>query len=614
MITETILSKFRNNVVSEGLHLQHGTKSAKIVCHVDLDGVTSGISMVQSLVKQGIPKERITVEFAQYGDEKKDKEFSSRFEPKNKSQFIGVTDFAKLQKCKPFDIFNKLMNFKADREKFVNFFKSRDFSKISLPEFDKLIKETFDIEIGKWTAGNIKELYKAMKAYYTIGDKAPKFDANNIANLEYQISNPDFVSDHHSNEDGALSSGKRGEIATGSKSEAEFFANKYVPGIWDQSDLKAISAVDSAEYTEEDLKNTIFLQKHFTGPDRKKNLAIIISTIYDNMVKKDKRAAKYVILNANPMLVSLYTTTLKAANMSKEAEHAFNLLKKGEVKEASEIMKSLPKIFNKHWTDNDTHKDIKPIMDLKGWQEKNTKDLENAKTGYKTRKDEESLEEVKGKRSKEAADLRNEIKSKKGKLVQHSNFTLFNGKDKKTQYSRYMSSLYSVNGKRTPFVIRYWDSFFQVAKNPLYKGEVDFSIVGNHVIEEIASFLKSKGLNDIKIKNITDVMKKENGGHKGGIWSFQGFDGIKPTSKEYGDYFDKKSMLDKANKLNLNLPKTQKAFDEKENGVVAKYKKIKQDCIEMAIASVIKWTNKLYPPSEENLEPLKNNDSRFEGK
>ena len=82
MLTENLLNNFNhvfaNRLISESLHLPHGTKSAKVVCHVDLDGVTSGISVVQQLVKQGIPKERITVEFAQYGDEDKDKNFDKR--------------------------------------------------------------------------------------------------------------------------------------------------------------------------------------------------------------------------------------------------------------------------------------------------------------------------------------------------------------------------------------------------------------------------------------------------------------------------------------------------------------------------------------------------------
>ena len=458
LLNENILSKIENNykTISEGLHIPHGTKSAKIVCHVDLDGVTSGISMRYALENQGIPKERIQVEFAQYGDEKKDDKFNDRFRGK-KNQYVGVTDFAKLQKCKPFEIFNRLMNFKGNASDFLNFMKSKDFSKLTIGQFDNLLKNKFKFETNKFTAKTIKQLYEAIKSYYELGDKAPELTLDNIKTVEYQMVNPYFVSDHHSNEDGALSTGQHGEIATGSPSEGEFFANKYIPGVWSQSDLKAISTVDSAGYTEDELKNSIFLEKHFGGKDRERNLALIISTIYDNMVKKDKRAAKYVIMNAQPTLVSLYTTTLKAANLSKQAEQAFNLLKDGKTHEAIEIMNTMPKIFQKNWTDKDTHKNVKPIMDLDDWREKNAKDLANAKTGYKSKQDEAKIDDYKKEIENQKADAKvkkikqaeheglqnakkakedyeTKLKGKKGKLAVSNNFTLFNGKDAKTQY------------------------------------------------------------------------------------------------------------------------------------------------------------------------------------
>ena len=57
------------------------------------------------------------------------------------------------------------------------------------------------------------------------------------------------------------------------------------------------------------------------------------------------------------------------------------------------------------------------------------------KTGYKSEADEKKLEEIKGKRSAEAKAIRDEIKNKKGKVVAHNNFAIFNGKDPKTQYT-----------------------------------------------------------------------------------------------------------------------------------------------------------------------------------
>ena len=112
--------------------------------------------------------------------------------------------------------------------------------------------------------------------------------------------------------------------------------------MWSQEDLKAISAVDSANYTEEDLKNSIFMVKKFTGKDRHKNLATIISCVYDGLCKKDRNAAAWIIKNAKPSLVSLYTTTLKAANYNGKRLEYVEALKNGEIEKAKQLLSEIP--------------------------------------------------------------------------------------------------------------------------------------------------------------------------------------------------------------------------------------------------------------------------------
>ena len=170
MITEGILTKFRNKIINEELHLPHGTKSAKVICHVDLDGVTSGITMVQQLIKQGIPKERITVEFAQYGDEEKDKNFKNRFTESKKGQYVGVTDFAKLPKVKPFKIWNSLFEFKGDSKKLISLFvnNKRKYKDISQEEFNKKMLSFYNIKSNKFTNGNLEKLLEALRAYESL--------------------------------------------------------------------------------------------------------------------------------------------------------------------------------------------------------------------------------------------------------------------------------------------------------------------------------------------------------------------------------------------------------------------------------------------------------------
>ncbi len=608
MLTENTLKIF--NIISEDIHLPHGTKSAKIVCHVDLDGVTSGISMVNQLVKQGIPRERITVEFAQYGDEDKEKKAHTQKFVGRKGEFVGVTDFAKLPTVCPWQIFRKLTSFKGTPAALLNILHASYESKAN---FEAAINKQFTIQTTKWTSRDFNDLYEAYRAYkaleklYVRNKKVPftEATAQNIQTLKYPLVTPDFVSDHHSNEQGALNGGQRGEIATGSPSEAEFFANKYTPGLWSQDDLKAISMVDSAGYTEEQLKNTVFLEKHFTGSDRKKNIATIISCIYDNLCKKDRNAAAWVVKNAQPSLVSLYSCTLKAAGYNGKRLEYVSALKAGDIEKAKQLLSEIPSELNKRY---DRRGDPKtPIMNLQQWQKKNADDIANMKTGRKSEADNKKLEEIKGKRGAEFKEIRDSIKGKKGKIMSHNNFAIFDGSDPKTQYTRYATTLYSKNGQREPFSMRYWGTFFQIAKSTLYKGTVNFAEVNEHVLQDVKAFLTKEGYKGVN--KVIDIMKEKNGGHSGGIWSFQGFSEIKPDYKEFTDKERAKYYL--AKRLSSDLAKKVVNDYDGEGGVNTKYTDLRKRCMRYAMNSAVYWTNKLYPPRQEDLDALKTNDKDF---
>lgn len=607
MLTESVLKNFKT--ISEDLHLPHNTKSAKIVCHVDLDGVTSGITMVHQLVKQGIPKERITVEFAQYGDEDKEKSKHTQKFIGKKNELVGVTDFAKLPKIKIFDIWNKLYAFHGSPSALLNIL-HRNFNTVE--ELKKSIPEV--PKTTQWTEENIKNIFDGVRAYNSLKkasqrNKSIEFEEatiDNIKTLKFPLVTPDFVSDHHSNEQGSLSGGLSGGIAIDSPSELEHMAQKYAPGMWSDDDIKAISMVDSAGYTEEQLKNTVFLDKHFTGPDKKKNLATIVACIYDNLCKKDRNAAAWIIKNSQPSLVSLYTNTLQAAKYNGKRLEYVSALKAGDVARAKQLLSEIPGELNKRY---DRRGDPKqPIMNHAQWQEKNRKDMENMKTGYKTEADEKALEAVKGQRSKEARDLRDSVKNKKGKVVMHNNFAIFNGKDNKVQYTRYATTLYSKNGQRAAFSMRYWNGFFQIAKSTLYKGTVNFADVNDHVLQDIRNFLMKEGYGEFNTNRVIEGMKEQNGGHSGGIWSFQGFDAIKAPSKVTDDkywkaYNHKKNHPDSeiANRI---ISRKQPEID--------RYNDMRDRCMKLAMNSAVHWTNKLYPVSQENLDALKTNDKDFD--
>lgn len=631
MLTETVLGRFKNNIISEELHLAHGTKSAKVITHVDLDGVVSGISMVQQLVRQGIKKDRITVEFAQYGDDEKQKKLgkdeADKFLPKNKSQFVGVTDYAKYPTVKPFEEFKKLTGFKGKPYEFIRFVKSTDFSNMAKNDFENLLRKSFTIEDTKFTDRGIDQLYKALKAYYKWGKKdRGEMTPANVEKYIVATAKPEFGSDHHSNEDGKLSAAYRGDLAANAKSEAEFFANKYAPGLWSQDDLAAVSMVDSAGYTEEELKNTIFLKRNLLGPNKKRNLATLVSIVYDSLAKKDEKVAKWIILNAQPSLVSLYNTTIRGLKFNGERLRMAELIRaacdgrkdkdgkpnpdwKGWTKDNKEYMdakgiaETLPKILSKNWhdPDGDQYKNrngdpIKPAGTVEGFREKNIQDLEDAKTGYypNSKKEEakKAVDEAKKKAGakyksdpeyKKANENLNLVKaeseSKRGKIAFIRNFAVFDGSNKRINYGRYMTSLLSIKGQRMPYVIRYWpNSMFQVAVNTIYKqgchGQdvVDFSKVKDKVMEDLRKFLKEQevvidnkkipAFHEMTINNIIDEISDNAGGHKGAIYTFSKFDKIKAPNKHLGSYWDDYDKVKRADEIVARREKKNTSYGE----------------------------------------------------
>ena len=436
--------------------------------------------------------------------------------------------------------------------------------------------------------------------------------------------------------------------------------------------MKAVSVCDAAKYTEDELKNTVFLQKQFTGPNKKRNLASLVSLLYDALCKKDDKVCKWIILNSGTNLVSLYTTIKRAIHLNGERLRMLEAVKNGDFKTGQEIANALPKILNKNWTDKDSKvyknregKEIRSTMTLDRYRSKDLEDLEAAKTGYASQSDKAKLAKAKEELANAKADakarkvvqkndpkvisadkvyrdLKTMIENKKGKLSQYWNFTIFDGSDKKKQYGRYLTSLYSVKGTRTPFTLRWWggDSFFQISVNPIYKAAakklgknevVDFANVNRHVISDVCKFLRERGISDFNVKRIEDEMYEKNGGHKGGIWSFNGFDLIKAPSKEAESYWDDKDKVnrasdiiqkrtgkkvwnnnDKLNNAKQLIPNIAKRYENTENTVMSKYSEIKHEAYRYAMSRAIYWTNTLYPMVPGTEKDLANNDERFE--
>ena len=118
ILSETLMNNFDRSILNEEDLQLKGKTSAKVITHKDTDGLISGIVMVQALMKRGIPKDRITVKFAQYGD---DDQSYEKFLPKNNSEYVAVTDFAKFPKVKVYDVFNILVGWENGRKLFKKF-------------------------------------------------------------------------------------------------------------------------------------------------------------------------------------------------------------------------------------------------------------------------------------------------------------------------------------------------------------------------------------------------------------------------------------------------------------------------------------------------------------
>jgi len=91
---DTILSENNTGLLLEsGIKMPKGTKAAKLFVHADLDGVFSGILTLNQLVRQGIPKKNITIDFVQYGDDKN--EMADKLQA-SKGQMVSIVDFASI--------------------------------------------------------------------------------------------------------------------------------------------------------------------------------------------------------------------------------------------------------------------------------------------------------------------------------------------------------------------------------------------------------------------------------------------------------------------------------------------------------------------------------------
>ena len=112
---------------------------------------------------------------------------------------------------------------------------------------------------------------------------------------------------------------------------------------------------------------------------------------------------------------------------------------------------------------------------------------------------------------------------------------------------------------------------------------------------------------NMKIKIVMDEMREKNGGHSGGIWTFQGFNKIAPPSKVTDDKY---WLAKKLEKKGSNSEIVNKVLNDKQPEI-KKYEEIRNGAMKKAMNSAVYWTNKLYPVSPEDLKTLQTTDEDF---
>mgnify|MGYP002507805542 CR=1 FL=1 len=414
-IKRNILQEEKENVLltESGIRMPAGTKSAKIVFHADGDGIFSAILTRAQLEKQGIPKNRISFEIAQYGDPE-DELYNKSLG--KKGQMVSVVDFAAFPTGNAFSDLNGLFNYKMDKEKFLKFIHNNEeaFKTMSIKEFEEKISSELGLDIAKLDEKKKKSLHNAYRAFKHFDfSKAAKLNAGNIeaAFEDSKLNKADFTSDHHDNAKGNLTPGKSGKIgATGFGSDAEHIATVYAQNLADYSSIKEITTVDAARYS--DLENTILLSKDFRSKGRMEKLATILNTLIPQVIKKNPALAKEIARDSSPSIVSVYNNTLKASKLNDKQLAIYAEMKNEnpDWNKIQSLVKELPSRLQKGAFDKDKYKSIVPLMNVDQWREKNKKDVEKAKTGYFSPKNKEELEILKNSDTPEQAKLKKEIK------------------------------------------------------------------------------------------------------------------------------------------------------------------------------------------------------------
>lgn len=502
-------------LTESGIKIPHGTKSVKIFGHSDLDGFFSMMLVYNQLIKQGVPKNRIRLNFIQYG-------------------------------------FNA-----------------------------KEMAEKLSVKPGEMTA---MVDFGALPKTYKDGDEEKVMRA------------PDFWSDHHklNPESGELHKSQKSSGAIGKTdfgSDSEHIATVNAQGISDYNTIKEITNVDSAKFS--NIENNIFFTNEFVGKDRNEKLAILTSTFINELIKKNPEAAKEVIRNAKPTLISIYSTAKRYMGLTTIQNEAITELAKDDPD--WNIIDKARKAMPNQKMANKIRKGEKPmtVMDLNALKEKTNRDIKKSMAGDWSTQDEkeflkaqEELQKLKLKKEKSGNNKYDELISelsekfnakkqereeKKGTFNIKGNVIVQNIPSPSATTGRYLGDIIvDKDGKRLPFKVRRFNDMIQFSVNPDVNKEDKKKIDLVDDMKKIIDLAK-KHFGTKYNEWAFDLIKEKSGGHAA-------ITNISETStlallnaKKRGEFRNLKKIDEKINSL--------KSFKSKDEKLMKKLKDLSFDVI-----------------------------------
>lgn len=522
---------------------QVSIKSAKIFAHRDLDGLVSAVLTYNQLLKQGIPKENITIKGVQYGDEL-EKKLGKK---PNERKLVAMVDFATFDSA--FAFTKKEVSKKSleelgakqnEHKRLLNLLKTKEVEGAPQEEINKLKNEIEKAE--KIAQEALSSAQSPVVKYETAKRIRPDFwSDHHILRIDYtdrKIYGVDYPSV------APMKQGRPGQ--TEFKSEAEHLLTKHIDStIMDPSDIKAVSVIDSAGYANlidtidlPEIKNMLDIKipenlkdKISTRELRKEKLATLINAIVQDLLNDDAFYNRLVKTTTAPVsLISIYRNILKNLEIFKTQQTAIK-----ELEKESPNMELVNKIRSEMLKfDRDIAEQIKT-----GEKSTEVKDVEQIKKGK-----EKALKAIQNK---------NTFKRIGNVVIQG-----FGGRS----LPRYLwTFLHEKNGGKYPFVIKDFASSIQISANPSMsqqdKEKIDLEQIRLKVLKKVREKYKKEYNFNQKQKGlpwwdwIFDEMIESGGGHKliTNIPKFNLFSGLRGKEGEKDEYKTLQKAQDRRDSL-----------------------------------------------------------------